>query len=149
MSDELLNPNDVVDAIIAKVQALTDYDTYGIKDMVQLSEEPSPSVRPPYVGFYPDYTETVTQRSSQGKLLAVPTDIYAWIFSSSKKNMPAAFKQAFDIANHIKDDITGEYTVSGKTVKVRYALQPFTILSRAADQSVLQLHYTYEEFLHV
>ena len=145
----MVNPGDVIDVIIEKIKNMDGYSDLGLDDVIQITEKPSKSVQPPYIGIYFDYKKTADSRTSRDQLRSIPVNIHVLLFSSGYSEAVEAFREVFSISEQVKDVVHDQFHVNGKNITLKWDDLPLQILQMTANQSVIRLNLYYQESIEV
>lgn len=142
----MTNPQALITAIISKLSPY--YETIGITAAAEITDEPSRTLRPPYIGFYFDYDRNAVERSLHNMPVILPVGIYAFIFSGAAKSPGLAFNQVFSILTKVKPLIPGRYSISGNPIDLQWQDRPWEISSIRSDGAIMKLNLIYEDIVY-
>ena len=149
----MIPPGKMIEKVVALLNA--NKQAIGIKAAIEISEEPSKNLTPPYCGVFADTENETDQAATNNMLLAVPIEVKVWCFSSEKQTGAQSFAQAWEIARNAASKIVGPYTFTpeemeiesevSKTVPLKLRKRPRDVQAKKAKQSVVVLNLYYED----
>jgi len=137
----MINPSMVITALVAA--ANTQKATLGITKAIEISEEASTSVKPPYLGVFADTTEEAEDFGSSGVLVNIPIEIKCIACSAEHKTAAESFAESWTIAQKVLKALRGDYDTLG--IRLAPRKLPIQILRKASDQSVVQVNFFYTD----
>ncbi len=139
----MITPDKIVSEVVKVLKA--NKAAIGITDAVELSEDKSNALQPPYAGVYEDFEEDANTESGDNILLGIPAEIKVAFFSSKKQTAAQSLAECFAMMKAALPFIKTVYTVDGEEADLRLRKRPQDILGKKANQAVTQLNMYYDQ----
>lgn len=148
---ESVDPSLVIQAVVDKLNA--NKVALGISSAIEISEDPSSTVKPPYVGVFANTEQPAIENAMEGMPISIPIEIICLIFSKEHRTASESMKSAWAIARAMHPIVRGAYQIDVgapgvpdvKWIALAPSQQkpPLEIQRKAADSSIVAVNLQY------